>query len=72
MSRVQPIVWEDEQLQRLISFWLDRPEHRRTIAIFYRWLEEKHPELLKRRFSDPYPQLKEDLRFYIRESDATD
>lgn len=55
----------------MVSFWFDRPEHRRTendVVIFYRWLEEYHPELLKRGESDPYPQLKVDLRKYIRES----
>ena len=64
-------VTEDERLHQLISFWLDRPEHRRTdndVVVFYRWLEEYHPELLRRRESDPYQQLMVDLREYIRDS----
>ena len=62
---------EDERLRQLISLWLDRPEHRRTendVVVFYRWLEEYHPELLKRRESDTYQQLNVDLQKYIRES----
>ena len=62
---------EDERLRQLISLWLDRPVHRRTendVVIVYRWLEEYHPELLKRRESDPYQQLMADLRKYIQES----
>ena len=62
-------VKDDERLRQLIPLWLDRPEHRRTendVVIFYRWLEEYHPELLKRREGDPYQQLKVDLRDYIR------
>ena len=64
-------VKEDGRLHQLISFWLDRPEHRRTendVVVFYRWLEEYHPELLKRRESDPYQQLMADLRKHIHES----
>ena len=64
-------VKEDDRLRQLISLWLDRPEHRRTendVAVFYRWLEEFHSELLKRRESDPYQQLKVDLQKHIRKS----
>ena len=62
---------DDERIRRLIPLWLKRPENQRTekdLVIFYRWLEENHPELLKRHNDDEFRQLKADLQDYIREA----
>jgi hypothetical protein len=63
------VVREAERLRRLIRLWLARPENNRTekdLVVFYRWLEENRPELLKRHDDDEYRQLEADLRDYIR------
>jgi hypothetical protein len=54
----------------LVALFQQRPENKRTrddVVEFYRWLEEKRPELLKRYASDPYQRLQADLRRYIHE-----
>ena len=38
-----------EESARLIELWLRRPQEERTdtgILLFYKWVEENHPELL--------------------------
>jgi hypothetical protein len=58
-----------DRLRVLSSFWLQRPEDQRTendLLGFYRWLEQKHPELLQYGQGTPYEQLKVDLRNHIR------
>ena len=60
---------DDERIRRLIPLWLKRPENQRTakdLVIFYRWLEENHPELLKRHNDDEFRQLEADLRGFFR------
>jgi hypothetical protein len=54
-----------ERRRELRILWLQKPEDKRTgndVLIFYGWLEENRPELLKaRRYGDPYQSLKSDL-----------
>lgn len=53
---------------RLIELWLRRPQEERTdtgILLFYKWVEENHPELLKRGSGDPYQYLKVDLTGHL-------
>ena len=54
---------------KLIELWLQRPAERRTgnhVLEFYGWLEQEHPELLRRGHGDPYQQLQSDLSTHIR------
>jgi hypothetical protein len=59
---------EADRRAQLITLWLERPEEERTdtgILFFYQWLEEHHPELLKRGSGDPYQYLKADLTGHL-------
>jgi hypothetical protein len=53
---------------RLLALWMERPEDERTdtgIVNFYQWMEEHHPDLLRRGSGDPYQYLKADLTGYV-------
>ncbi len=57
-----------ERRSILVGLWLQREPRLRTgdgVIAFYRWLERHRPELLNRRHSDPYQQLRVDLRDQI-------
>lgn len=57
-----------ERRARLIALWLQRQPDQRTanhVLEFYGWLEENHPELLKRGKGDPYQYLQSDLSTHI-------
>ena len=61
---------ERERRAQLLAFWRERPIEKRTgndVAIFYRWLEENRPELLRRGSGDPYQHLQADLSSHICE-----
>ena len=61
---------DNERLRQLVPLWLERPENKRMekdLIVFYGWLEQNRPELLKRRYGDPYQQLKVDVGKLIRE-----
>jgi hypothetical protein len=55
--------------QRLVALWQQRflPEERteNKISGFCKWLEQNHPQLLKRGHGDPCQQLRIDLRDFI-------
>jgi hypothetical protein len=59
-----------ERRVALIQLWLQRPPGQRTrdhVLEFYGWLENNHPELLRRGHGDPYQHLQADLSSHIRE-----
>jgi hypothetical protein len=50
--------------EQLLKLWLERPVEERTdtdIVIFYRWLQENHPDFLKKGHGDPYQHLRVDV-----------
>jgi hypothetical protein len=55
--------------QRLVALWQQRflPEERTQdkVQVFCEWLEQNHPQLLKRGHGDPSQQLRIDLRGHI-------
>ena len=58
-----------ERVQKLTAVWLARPPEERTanhVLSFYGWLEENHPELLRRGHGDPYQHLQAELSPHIR------
>jgi hypothetical protein len=51
------------------QLWLQRPDKERAatdVMIFYGWLEEHRPELLRRGHGDAYQHLKSDLMGLIK------
>jgi hypothetical protein len=55
---------EAVRVARVRQLWNARPYANRTgteVLIFYGWLEQHHPDLLKRGKGDPYQHLKVDL-----------
>ena len=64
-----PQLKERQRRQRIIALWQQRflPEERTEAKVlaFCGWLEENHPQLLKRGHGDPSEKLKVDLRDFI-------
>jgi len=51
-----------------VDLWLQRPDERRTesdVVAFYREMEEKHPNLLRRWYGDAFRGLTLDLARHI-------
>jgi hypothetical protein len=50
---------------QLLEIWLEGPPEERTeetgILIFYEWVQENRPDLLKSGAGDPYQHLRNDL-----------
>jgi hypothetical protein len=60
---------ESERRSSVRQLWLERPPQERTdtdVLNFFGWLDEHHPELLKRGSGDPYQYLKVDLKGLIK------
>jgi hypothetical protein len=58
------------RISELRRLWLQRPADQRTendVVVFYGYLEQRLPHLLDRRRSDPYQNLKSDLRGLIHD-----
>jgi hypothetical protein len=64
-----PQLKDHARRQRLTALWRQRflPEERTEgkVSVFCEWLEQNHPQLLKRGHDDPCQQLRLDLREFI-------
>ena len=61
---------EAVRVARVRQLWQVRAPKQRTeteLLIFYEWLEQHYPDLLKRGQGDPYQHLKVDLNGLIHE-----